>query len=122
MPIIPDFTDEEIFGIRELLTLQYGKDVGIELAECELVLDNSSDGSVACPTVFWHEQGANFVVFKTGLCAFRSQFFYTPHEQYGSGMEEYDHLDKCVEAILLAQADHEREAVIHETGSEKSCQ
>ena len=39
---------------------------------------------------------------------FRTQFFYTPHEQYSTDIEEYSELGECVTAILNARANHER--------------
>lgn len=106
---IPDFTDSELHGIREMLTQRYKKDVEIQLADCDLILDRNTGEPVPCPTVFWHERGANFVVFKTGFFRFRTQFFYTPNDQYGTGIEEYSELDECVAAVLQTQSDHERE-------------
>jgi len=110
MQHIPEFTDAELHGIREMLTQRYKKDVEIQLADCDLSLDkNDPEKTTSCPTVFWHERGASFVVFKTGFFRFRSQFFYTPHEQYGTGIEEFSELDECVAAVLQTQSDHERE-------------
>ena len=117
MPLIPAFNDSEIHNIREMLARRYKKDVEIELADCELILDKQSNQPVSCPTVFWYVSGANFVVFKTGMSRFRTQFFYTPHEQYGTGIDEYKDLDDCVAAVLQTQADHEREAGDVESGS-----
>jgi len=48
-------------------------------------------------------------VVKTGATGFRTQFFYTPHEQFGTGIDEYRSLDECVAAALQTQSDHERE-------------
>ena len=84
MSSAPDFTDSELHNIRGMLTQRYKTDVEIELADCELVLDKNSGDITHCPTVFWHAQGANFVIFKVGICHFRTQFFYTPHEQFGT--------------------------------------
>lgn len=109
MPLIPDFTDAELHHIREMLTRRYRKDIEIELATCELILDKNSNDLVAYPTVFWYQRGSNFVVYKTGMDTFRARFFYTPHEQYGTGKDEYNQLDECVAAVLQTQEDHERE-------------
>ncbi len=117
MSLVSDFTDSELHNIREMLTQRYKKDVEIELADCELVLDKKSEEVTHCPTVFWHERGANFVVFKVGLFQYRTQFFYTPHEQYGTGIDQYNDLDECVAAALQTQADHERERQGVDSGS-----
>ncbi len=109
MPLVPDFTDSELHNIREMLMQRYKKDVTIELADCELVLDKNSAEVTRCPTVFWHARGANFVVFKVGIFHYRTQFFYTPHDQFGTGIDQYSDLAECVAAALQTQSDHERE-------------
>ena len=111
MPAILEFSDAEIAAIREMLVQRYHKEVEIHLADSEVRLDQPADDSpntVSCPTVYWYERGANFVVFKCGVARYRTQFFYTPHEQFGTGIEEYENLDECVAAALQTQADHER--------------
>ncbi len=108
MPVIPEFTTAEIAAIREMLVQRYRKEVEIHLADSELLLDHQGD-PVSCPTVYWHERGANFVVFKMAPFCFRTQFFYTPHEQFGTGIDEYNDLDECVAAALQTQSDHERQ-------------
>ncbi len=107
MPTIPEFTDTELATIREMLMQRYRNTVEIQLADSDLCL-GPGDETVSCPTVYWHERGANFVVFKVGDCSYRTQFFYTPHEQFGTGIDEYDNLDECVAAALQTQSDHER--------------
>ncbi len=104
---MPEFTDAEIAAIREMLVQRYRKEVEIHLADSEIRLDKDG-GAVSCPTVYWHERGANFVVFKVAPMRYRTQFFYTPHDQFGTGIDEYHALDECVAAALQTQADHER--------------
>ncbi len=115
--MIPVYTEAEIATIRELLTQRYQKDVEIRLADSEVVLSSDQPEPEHCPTVFWHEQEANFVVVKTGLCSYRTQFFYTPHDQYGTGINEYNDLEQCVAAVLQTQADHERDRQRVSSGS-----
>lgn len=118
----PEFTADELATIREMLVQRYRKEVEIHLADSEVCLDadarqsatgdagdDAGDAAVSCPTVYWHERGANFVVVKTGARNFRTQFFYTPHEQFGTGIDAYQNLDECVAAALQTQADHERD-------------
>jgi len=107
--MILDFTDAEITTIRECLTQRYQKDVEIHLADSEILLTEDADNPVTCPTVFWHEREANFVVVKTSIFTYRAQFFYTPHEQYGTSIDEYNDLEQCVAAVLQTQSDHERD-------------
>jgi len=35
--------------------------------------------------VYWREDRAQFVIFKTGAQTYRNQFFYSVLEQYGTG-------------------------------------
>jgi hypothetical protein len=60
-----------------------------------------------CPALFWQDGKANFVVIKVGEGHYRSQFYYRVHQQYGTGIEEYDDLTECIITLLQVQADHE---------------
>lgn len=106
---IPDFTAKEKQLVSQCLRERYGKDIPIEVAEAELMLDQLTQALDTCPTVVWNERGANFVVFKTGDNRFRCQFFYTETQQFGTGKDEYDSLGDCVITLLQVQSDHERE-------------
>ncbi len=105
----PDFTDVELQTIRDMLQQRYGKTVEIQLADCEVLLNKGDAEPTTCPTVFWHERNTNFVVLKISMSRYRSRFFYTPHEQFGTGIKEHAQLDECVMSVLQAQSDHERE-------------
>jgi hypothetical protein len=105
---IPDFTAAETGIVEELLAHRYGKPVQVEAAESELRLDPGADALANCPTLFWSERGANFVVCKVGDARYRCQFFYTDADQYGTGHDEYDDLRTCVVTLLRVQADHEK--------------
>lgn len=107
--MIPDFTNIELASIREMLSQRYQKDVEIHLADSEILLSAEAPQPAVCPTVFWHARGANFVVVKTGMFQYRTQFFYNPHDQYGTNIDQYNDLDECVAAVLQTQSDHERE-------------
>ncbi len=109
MSSAPEFTDSEIAAIREMLVRRYQKEVEILLADAELNLKPSAPDVATCPTIFWHERKTNFVVFKAGPSRFRTRFFYTPHDQFGTAIEEFDNLEECVAAVLQTQSDHERE-------------
>ena len=104
---IPDFNDTELWLARSVLTERYGKAVAPELADSELRLDPESTVLTACPTLFWSERAANFVVFKIGEGRYRCQFFYGPNEEYGTGRDSYDDIAECVTHVLQLQADHE---------------
>jgi len=103
-----EFTDTEITTIRELLVQRYQKDIEIHLADSEMTLEGE-DEVREFPTVFWHARGANFILLKTGMFGFRAQFFYTPHEQFDTGIDEYNALVPCVSALLEVQAEHEKQ-------------
>lgn len=106
---VPDFNSAERWVIESALKERYGHIVEIELADSELKLDPGAPVITACPTVFWSERGCNFLIFKTGEDRYRSQFFYTDEEHYGTGRDEYDELAECVGLLLKLQADHEKE-------------
>jgi len=105
MSAIPDFSDSELWTIGTTLKERYGAEKEIQLAETELRLDRSSTRLDTCPTVYWEDDGCHFVVFKTGDKRYRCQFFYRVHQQYGTGIEEFDDLSECVVTLLQVQAD-----------------
>lgn len=104
-----DFDETELWVIRSAVTERYGKTVDIQLADSELRLDPDSHALTTCPTVFWTERGANFVICKVGKDQYRSQFFYGIREQFGTARQIYDNLAECVTILLQVQADHERD-------------
>jgi hypothetical protein len=106
---IPDFTEAEQKLVSAALLERYGKLVPIQLADSDLQLDASSQELVLCPTIYWAERGAHFVVFKVGSDRYRCQFFYSETEHYGTGHEEYNSLGDCILTLLQVQSDHERE-------------
>jgi len=105
---IPDFTAAECDVVATLLAHRYGKPVALEAAETELELAPGSGTLTSCPTLYWSERGAHFVVFKVGEARFRCQFFYADADHYGTGRDEYDDLATCVLTLLRVQADHEK--------------
>jgi len=108
MATIPEFTDSELWLVRETLEERYRKPVTPDSAEAELRLDPFSSELTLCPTLFWQDDaGANFAIFKVGERRYRSMFYYNIREQYGTGVDEYDDLTECVVTLLQVQADHE---------------
>ncbi len=106
---IPDFTDSEQKRVAVILLERYGKVVPMQLADSELQLGGDPEQLTTCPTIYWNELGAHFVVCKVAPGRYRCQFFYSDAEQYGTGQEEYDNLDICVLTLLQVQQDHERQ-------------
>ena len=106
---IPDFTDAEQKLVSASLFERHGKLVPLQMADSELQLDALSEELSLCPTLYWAERGAQFVVCKVAAERFRCQFFYSETEQYGTGHDEYDSLGECVVTLLQVQSDHERQ-------------
>lgn len=116
MAQIPDFTETELWIVRSTLKERYGREVELELAEAELRLSPEAQTLTPCPTVFWSERGAHFVICKLGDNHFRPQFYYRGYQQFGTGRDRYDNLAECVTTVLQVQADHERERSEAEAG------
>jgi len=106
---IPDFTDAEQKLVSASLFERYGKLVPLQLADSELQLDGLSEELTLCPTIYWAERGAQFVVCKVAPDRYRCQFLYSETEQYGTGHDEYNSLRDCVLILLQVQSDHERQ-------------
>lgn len=109
MTAIPDFTEAERKSVNVLLLERYGKLVPIQLADSELQLGIDPVDLSLCPTIYWNERGAHFVLCKVGESRYRCLFFYSDAEQFGTGREEYDNIDTCVLTLLQVQSDHERQ-------------
>lgn len=107
---IPDFSETEHKLVSELLQERYGQPVSPESADSELRLNPASEELTLCPTLYWHQRGAQFVVCKVPDGLYRCQFFYTDADHYGTGRENYDDLRECALALLRVQADHERQS------------
>jgi hypothetical protein len=112
MKPIPEFDDDERGAVESTLKERYGRIVPTQLADVELRLAPGDAGLTSCPTLYWEERGAAFVVAKLGGGRWRAMFFYPGEpmgEQYGAGRPEYGDLLDCVTAVLRAQADHEKD-------------
>lgn len=107
---IPDYSDAERELVSKLLQERYGKSLSLEAADSELRLDPASEELTLCPTLYWHQRGAHFVVCKVPNGLFRCQFFYSDADHYGTGRDSYDDLRECVLALLRVQSDHERQS------------
>ena len=106
----PDFDAGERALVARLLERRYGKEVAVELADSELKLDPRRDEMSLCPTLYWTERGAQFVIWKVGVGRYRCQFFYTDADHYGTGRDEYADLEQCTLTLLRVQADHEKQS------------
>ena len=77
--------------------------VPIQTADAELQLDLLEETLTLCPTLYWEERGAHFILAKCGDQRYRCQFFYGDVEQFG------DSLGDCIVTLLRVQADHEKD-------------
>ena len=107
--LVPDFTEAEQKLVTTELFQRYGKLVPMQLADSELQLDPLSTQLTLCPTLYWTERGAQFVICKIADGRYRCQFFYSEADQYGTGKDEYQDLQACVVTLLQVQSDHERQ-------------
>ena len=105
---ISDFTDADRWIVETALKERYGRRVGVEPADSEIRLDPGSSEVTVCPTLYWEERGVEFVIFKIADDRYRSQFYYSLAEQFGTG-RDFDDLAECVTVTLRLQADHEKE-------------
>lgn len=106
---ISDFSEAQQEYVANLLAQRYTKQVALQLADSEFQLNPETEDLTLCPTLYWNERGAQFVVYKTDDQRYRCQFFYSSTEQYGTGHEDYDDIEKCVVTLLQVQSDHERQ-------------
>ncbi|MBL0125754.1 MAG: hypothetical protein IPP88_24880 [Betaproteobacteria bacterium] len=108
--IVADFTEAERELVADILQERYLKTLLPEPADSELKLDPASDDLTICPTLYWKERGAHFVVCKVADGQYRCQFFYADADHYGTGQDEYTDLRHCVLTLLRVQADHEAQS------------
>lgn len=108
MTKISDFTDADRWVVETTLKERYGRLVSVEIADSEIKLDQASAEITLCPTFYWEKGGVEFVIFKVAEDRYRSQFYYSIAEQYGTG-RDFDDLAECVTTTLRLQADHEKD-------------
>lgn len=110
MSTIPDFNDSEIWVVENALKERYGADeaaqIQLQRADSEIRLRPADRELTECPVLYWQARGVNFIIFKSGAERYRCQFFYRIHQQYGTGVDEYDNIGDCVTMLLQMQADH----------------
>ena len=110
---IPDFTDSELWAVRNTLKERYGKEVELQLADTEVMLGNEAGGMAWCPALFWSAKGANFAIVKIDLNRYRAYFYYHPKYQLGTGIDSHDNIGDCVVTVLQVEADHVRKQKIN---------
>ena len=108
--MVSDFTADELTIAAQVLRQRYGRDVEPELADSELALEPGSNETTLCPTLYWTDRGAHFVVFRIADGRYKCQFFYSDADHYGTGRDRYDNLRECMLSLLRVQSDHERKS------------
>jgi hypothetical protein len=114
---IPDFTDSELKLANQSLFERYGRLVALQLADAEIQLNPESEELATCPTLYWEERGAHFVILKLSASRFLGQFFYSETTQFGTGKDAFDNLGDCLITLLQVQSDHERQMQGISTGT-----
>jgi hypothetical protein len=104
-----DYTDAELKLVSQTLLERYSRMVPLQVADAELQLSPESEQLTPCPTLYWEERGAHFVVFKLADSRYKAQFFYSDATQFGTGKDTFDNLGDCVITLLQVQADHEQQ-------------
>lgn len=105
---IEQFTDTELWTLRTTLDERYGHEMELQHGEAELRLSRQDRHLTVCPVIAWQDDACTLAVFKCGVGAYRSQFYYRLHQQFGTGIDNFDNLAECVVTLLQVQADHHR--------------
>jgi hypothetical protein len=108
-PIKP-FTARERHLISQTLLERFGHPVALEPVDAELQLNLLKEEFAFCPSIMWRENGANFIVFKTGDERYRCLFYYNEAMLFGTGKDEYNNLGDCVVTLLQVHADQEEQS------------
>lgn len=106
MSRISDITDNEKWILESTLRERYGAPKEYQVVDIEVRLHSSDRELTECPGMYWEDKDCHFIVVKTGDRRYRAQFFYRVHQQYGTGIHEYDDLTECIVSLLQTQADH----------------
>lgn len=108
-PIKP-FSARERSLVSQTLLERFGHAVPLQPVDAELQLNLLKEEFALCPSIMWKENGANFIVFKTGDERFRCLFYYNEATQFGTGKDEFDNLGDCVVTLLQVHTDQEEES------------
>lgn len=100
---IPAFSASDLKLVQATLKERFGHEVEIKEAETEVRVSPGDRELTTCPALFWIVDGCAFVVSRTGLAAYRTMFYYSVKERFGTGTEEYDNLGDCVITLLKVQ-------------------
>ncbi len=94
-----DFTPAEIEIIKKHIANRWkDENYGVHLGDIEI------DGKEQ-PAAVWEHKHYTFVVIKIGAFTYKSLFYFLRDKRFDAGVNEYNDLDECVDAIMKAQAD-----------------
>ena len=104
MEPITDFDNDEMGIIQTVVDTPYRCPTPLNLADVEVQLEPPNPARQNRPAVHWLENGANFIVIKTGDERYRGQFFYRPSEIFTTEQDEYHQLADCIHSLLKIEA------------------
>ncbi len=106
---IKDFSDTDIWTVRQTLDERWGKDkIELQMADVDVRLRSNDRELSTCPAIFWEYQESNFIIFKIGRSTYKTQFYYKGHDQYGTSVPSFDNVLDCIVTVLQVHADLER--------------
>lgn len=100
MPNAPDITAAETWLIKTSLKQRYGEDIDVEIVETEMRLLPGDRELTSCQAVYWTWNECHFIICKTADRRYRSQFFFSVREKYGTGIDEYTDITECVVTLI----------------------
>ena len=107
---IPDFSEQQVSTVQQMINARYKEDIELLLADSEVQIAPALLDTMVCPILFWNARECNFVIMRTGEDQYRAQYFYNPHEQYPTQQGFFTIVEDCAAAVLREQSDYEREA------------
>ena len=105
---IADFTENELWVVRNTVKERYGKEIELHLADTEVMLGSGVEKMTWCPALFWSAKGANFTIVKIAARRYRAYFYFHPEHQLCTGIDSYDEIGECAVSVLQVDADHLR--------------
>jgi len=114
---IPDFTDTQVWTVTDSLKERFRAEIDVQLIESEVRIHPHDRELTEVPGLYWQAEDCNFIILKTGQNRFRCQFFYRVHQQYGTGIDEYDDLTDCIVSLLQVQSDQARNSQQDQDGA-----
>jgi hypothetical protein len=94
-----DFIQSEIEIIQKHVDNRWReKDHGVHLGDIEV------DGKEQ-PAAVWEHKHYTFVIIKMGAFNYKSLFYFLRDKRFDAGVDVYNDLDECVDAIMKCQAE-----------------